>query len=350
MALPEGWEPRHVEAYTAWKQGDQNRLIEACVPEIRKLAYKLASTSRRRGSDELRQPSRFDRFEEGRKREAALGQAGLREAKEVADFEELYSAGCQAVLEAKGRYDLGTGTPFQAFAYKRIRGAMIDLLNEKRKQGPEQAHDSSQIKPAKAIERLVALVREGERDDSVLIGGMALFLERMDLEDWYGYIQSADFKVVRFFWGFLYQFADELDSKIGDKRLAMLYITTTRYWYLVFKHLAQRKTPQPVDISGPQHMEIIERRRKALGVRPAKVDDKQMGRMLRPDKKPIDGKTIARWREDMAEAGPPPFMREDGLFTLKSQEEWDAFTEYFLRINDPRAGRRLQRRRQQDSQ
>ncbi len=345
MALPEGWEPRHVEAYTAWKQGDQNRLIEACVPEITKLAYKLASTSRRRGSDELRQPSRFDRFEEGRKREAALGQAGLHEAKEVADFDELYSAGCQAVLEAKDRYDPETETPFQGYAYKRIWGAMIDLLNEKRKQSPEQAHDSSEITPAEAIERLVALDREGERDASVLIERMAPILECMDLEDWYCFIQSADFKVVRFFWWFLYQFADELDPKVGDKRLAMLYFATTRYWYLVFKHLDQRKTPQPVDISGPQHMEIIERGRKTLGMRPTKVDDKPMGRMLGKD-----GETIARWRKGMVEAGPPPFMKEDGSFTLKNQDEWDVFTEYFVRIADPRAGRRLQRRRQQDSQ
>jgi Sigma-70 region 2 len=345
MALPEEWEPRHVEAYTAWKQGDQNRLIKASVPEITKLAYKLASTSRRRGSDELRHPSRFDRFEEGRKREAALGQAGLREEKEVADFDELYSAGCQAVLEVKDRYDPETGTPFQGFAYKRIRGAMIDLLNEKRKQSPEQAHDSSEITPAKAIEELVALVEKGERDSSVFIEGVALFLEPMDLDGWHAFIQSADFKVVRFFWWFLYQFADELDPRIGrTKRRKMLGVATRRYWYLVFKAAADEGV-KPVDISGPQHMEIIERGRRAAGILPAKVDDAPMGENLGKN-----GKTITRWRKDMVEAGAPPVMEEDGSFTLKSQEDWDTVNEYFQKIADPRGWRRAQKRRQQDSE
>jgi RNA polymerase sigma factor (sigma-70 family) len=334
MALPEGWEPRHVEAYTAWKQGDQNRLIEACVPEIRKLAYKLASTSRRRGSDELRQPSRFDRFEEGRKREAALRQAGLREAKEVADFEELYSAGCQAVLEAKDRYDPETETPFQAFAYKRIRGAMIDLLNEKREQGPEQAHDSSEIPAAKAIEELVALVEKGEQDISVFIELVARYLEPKDLDGWRAFIQSADFKVVRFFWWFLYQFADELDLKVGrSKRIKMLGVATRRHWYLLFKAAADqgRKT---VDISGPLYMEIMERRRRTAGLLPAKVDDRLLGKVIARwlgRQKPIDGKTIGRWRRRLAEAR-----------VRSSTVDWNSIT-------DPRLGRRIERRRRQDS-
>jgi len=334
MALPELWKPRHVEAYTAWKQDDQNRLIEACVPEIRKLANGLASTSRRRGSDELRQPSRFDRFEESRNKEAALGQAGLREAKEVVDFDELYSAGCEAVLEVKDRYDPETGTPFQAFACKRIRGAMIDLLNEKRKRMSERAHNSSEITPAKAIEELVALVEKGERDSSVVIEELALILEPMDLDGWRAFIQSADFEVVRFFWWFLYQAADELDLNVGrNKRIKMLGIATRRHWYLLFKAAADQGR-NTVDISGPLYMEIIERIRRAAGLLPAKVDDRVLGKViarLLGRQKPIDGKTIGRWRRRLAEAR-----------VRSSTVDWNSIT-------DPRLGRRIERRRRQDS-
>jgi len=106
-----------------------------------------------------------------------------------------------------------------------------------------------------------------------------------------------------------------------------------------------------LNISGPQHLEIIERRRKAAKDYPAKLDDKQAGRLLSEDKKkPIDGKTIARWRKDMREVEAPPLIREDGSVTLNSQEDHDAWNEYFLRIRHPRVWRRRSSRRQQDSQ
>jgi hypothetical protein len=105
VSIPEWWNPQHVEAYRAWKHSDWNRLIKVCAPEIRKLARGLAVASRRGRSDELRQLSQHDRFNEDRKKEAALTQDGLREAREVAEFDDLYQAGCEAVLDTKQRYD-----------------------------------------------------------------------------------------------------------------------------------------------------------------------------------------------------------------------------------------------------
>jgi hypothetical protein len=65
-------------------------------------------------------------------------------------------------------------------------------------------------------------------------------------------------------------------------------------------------------------MEIVERGRKAFGVLPSKIDNRPLGRMLGKD-----GKTVARWREDMMKVGAPPLMREDGSFTLKSHRRLD---------------------------
>jgi len=122
------------------------------------------------------------------------------------------------------------------------------------------------------------------------------------------------FEIVRFFWWFLYQFADELDPKVGRaKREAMMGAATWRYYYLRFEAAAESGA-QFKEISGPLHMETIERQRKAYGARPAKIDNKPMGRLLRlgSSEKPMAGDTIRRWRERRAEAGAPPLMKEDG--------------------------------------
>lgn len=44
------------------------------------------------------------------------------------ELDDLIQAGYIGLLDAMGRYDEATGTPFQAFASLRIRGAMIDEL------------------------------------------------------------------------------------------------------------------------------------------------------------------------------------------------------------------------------
>jgi hypothetical protein len=160
------------------------------------------------------------------------------------------------------------------------------------------------------------------------------------------------FEIVRFFWWFLYQRADELDLRMdGAKRKQMLGVATLRYWYLYFKN-AVDSGAKFVETSGPLHMESIERQRKAQGVYPSKVDDKPMGRLLRlrSDERRIDGKTIARWRNDMAATGSPPFVKEDGSFALRSQEEFDAIAEYCMRSAAPRMWRRVQRRCQRNSE
>jgi hypothetical protein len=277
----------------------------------------------------------------------------LREVKEVIDPDELFGAGCDALLDAMTRYDPGRGISPQKFAYKRVRGAMLDLLDEKRKRENEQAlPDGPEEAPRDPTEQLVALAEQGESDDSFLIEQVALFLSRQEsLEDWRAFIQSASFELVRFFWWFLYQYADELDPKVGRaKRLNMMGAATWRYYELRFE-AAAKSGAQFKEISGPLHMDTIEKQRKADGVLPARMDNKPMGRLLRfrSGEKPIAGDTIRRWRELRAEAGPPPLMKEDGSFRLESQEDFDAFAEDLLRIADPRAWRRLQRRRQQNS-
>src|SRR5215208_5482497 len=210
VSIPEEWGQREREAYWAWEKRDDTGLIRACEPLIRSLAKSIAKDARRGRSDDLSQPSRHHGFEQGRQREAALAEDGLREALEVVDFDDLYSVGCQAVLAVKERYDPDRKKPFQAFAYKRIRGAMRDLLAEKQKREAEQASlGSSEVAPLDPTAQLVALAEQGEFDDSFIIEQVALFLSGHEtLDDWRDFIESAPFEVVRFFWWFLYQFAD----------------------------------------------------------------------------------------------------------------------------------------------
>ncbi len=313
MNIPEGWNQRDEDAYRAWKKRNHTGLIKAYEPQIKRLARSIARASRRGKNDELRHLSGYGRHEVGRQREASLGQDSLRQAIEIVDPDELYQEGCEALLDAASRYDPKRG-PFWRFAYKRVRGAMRDLRDTRERKAEQTSNESSKVAVATPIEEYVALLNERERDDSIELA--VLFLERPTLEDWHNLIQDSSFKVVRFFWWFLYQFADQLDPRIGrTKRRKLLGVVTRRYWYLVFKAAADEGV-KPVDISGPQHMESIERGRRAARILPAKVDDAPMGEKLGKN-----GKTITRWRKDMVEAGAPPLVEEDGSFTLKSQED-----------------------------
>jgi Sigma-70 region 2 len=339
--ISEGWSQRDQEAYRAWKKGNQTGLINAYEPLIKGLARSIARASRRGKNDELRQFSQYGRREEGCQREANLRQDGLRQAVEVVDPDELYQEGCEALLDAASRYDPKRG-PLWRFAYKRVRGAMRDLRDTIEREAQQTSDESSKAAAlATPIEELVALLNkklvtplsEKERDDSVEY--VALFLERQTLDDWYDLIQNTSFEVVRFFWWVLYQYADELDFlKVGrSKRIKKLGVATRRHWHLVFM-AATDQGRKLVNISGPLYMEIIERGRRADGLLPAKVDDQVLGKVIAPwlgREKPIDGKTIGRWRRRIAKARDRP-----------STVDWNSIT-------DPRLGRRIERRRRQNS-
>jgi DNA-directed RNA polymerase specialized sigma subunit len=139
MSINQRWSQRDQEALRAWERGDQNGLIKAYEPDVRKLAERFGQDSRRNKSDELRLHSQDARYEEGRLREAASAEDGLRKIIEVADPDELYQVGCEALLDAADRCDPKRGVPPLGFAYKRIRGVMLDLLAKRRKLETEQA-------------------------------------------------------------------------------------------------------------------------------------------------------------------------------------------------------------------
>jgi hypothetical protein len=268
--IPEGWAQSEREAFWAWEKGDDTGLIKACNPLIRRLAKSIAKDARRGRSGELSQPSRHRGFEQGRQKEAALAEDGLREALDVVDFDDLYHVGCQAVLAVKNRYDPDRKKSYQAYAYKRIRGARRDLLAEKQKREAEQAiFNNSEVAPIDPTAQLAALAEQGELDDSFITEHVALFLSRYEtLDDWRDFIENAHFEIVRFFWWFLCKFADDLDPKVGKvKRLRMMGLATNRYFVLRLK-AAVDAGAKCINISGPQYLEIIERERKAAKAYP----------------------------------------------------------------------------------
>lgn len=55
---------------------------------------------------------------------------GLRQLLGGIGFDECESAGYEALVRAALRYDPSTGVPFMAFAYQRVRGAMVDAARE----------------------------------------------------------------------------------------------------------------------------------------------------------------------------------------------------------------------------
>jgi Sigma-70 region 2 len=294
------------------------------------LARAFARRSRR-GSDELHPVA-----------EAEFAEAGLYEDRGVADFDELCQVGREAVLEIRDRYNPERG-PFQTFAYLRVRGAMVDSLRAQQPH-PEEEHDSGGVSLATALGVAVRRIQSGEQVDSGFFEALYDALRDTTPEGWRDIMQEADSAIVRFFWGFLHRFADVVASEIGeDKRKAMLAVTTMRYWQLRFARAVDSGAPLR-DISGPQHMEIIERGRKASGHLPSKVDDRPLGRMFGKD-----GKTVARWRTTLKEAGAPPLMREDGSFSLQSQDDWDEWVDYWMRVAEPQSWDRLQKRLQREA-
>src|SRR5262245_57360595 len=46
------------------------------------------------------------------------------------ELNDLVSVGMMGLIDAAGRYRASTGVPFEAFARRRIRGAMLDALRD----------------------------------------------------------------------------------------------------------------------------------------------------------------------------------------------------------------------------
>jgi RNA polymerase sigma factor FliA len=74
-----------------------------------------------------------------------------------ASLDELTSAGYEGLVEAAQRYDPGTGVPFTAFAYRRVKGAMIDHA---RRNAPALRRRSRALALLQASE---ALLEQAER-------------------------------------------------------------------------------------------------------------------------------------------------------------------------------------------
>lgn len=83
-----------------------------------------------------------------------------------------------------------------AMLNKRIRGAMLDALDEIRERETEQAPPGgSAAVPPDPTRQFLALIEEREWDDSSFTEGVALFLSGHEtLDDWRAFIQSAPFE------------------------------------------------------------------------------------------------------------------------------------------------------------
>ena len=302
MSIPQGWEPRHVEALRVWESGDIHRLCELCDHEIgsaaRRVAYKL----------------------------------GFRDA--IEQLQEEF--GCKGVEKAAKRYDPGKGVPFQAYARQ-------DIYWETRR-------------GAEALLKSVPEIDEGpgyveEEDTGQRWPSLEVALASLTLEEWRDVIKGLDKDNLARLRSYMdthrTRLVEEL-SRLAEERGEPRGRGERRYWYIrlrVFEKIADNVLSRPgtklVEVSGPQKMEIIERRRKAMRKLPAKVDDRAMGRIF--DK---DGKTIARWRRDTKKLGVPSTMKEDGSFALKGPEDWQEWFEYSVRVGAPDTWWRLQRRQQ----
>jgi RNA polymerase sigma factor FliA len=64
-------------------------------------------------------------------------------------FDECESAGYEALVRAALRYDPGKGVPFAAFAYPRLRGAMLDAA---RRASPDRRRLARALKLVEAVE------------------------------------------------------------------------------------------------------------------------------------------------------------------------------------------------------
>ena len=292
-SIPESWEPRHREALEAWQQGDVERLCEICEPEVGRAARRVSYK---------------------------FGLTGL--------FEQLQDYGRKGVEKAARRYDPSKGVPFQAYAWK-------DIYWETRR-GAEAL-----LKSAPEIDEEPGYVEEEKGGR-----GLEAALASLSLERWRDAIKGLGEEDLACLRSFMDTNRTRLVRELGKVGLGERKYS--RYWWIrfrVFEKIADNVLSPPatklVVVSGPQKMEIVERRRRAMGKLPARVDDRAMGRVF--DK---DGKTIARWRRDTTEFGVPPTMKDDGSFALKSPEDWEEWFEYSVRIGAPGTWRRLQRRQQ----
>jgi hypothetical protein len=347
----EGWKLRHREALRAYKRSDPGRLIELCGSEIEAEA----------------------RYHEKTFRGAV-------------PFDELAQAGRKAILEYWERYDYNRGVPFQAFIRPHIRGKMLDLIGATfeleseqryfayeaalqsiggyeaegaipaRKDdhevvysalhallGGETHHDRAQkygnaesLESEKAVRELVRLAEEGERDESAIVEQIEAVLALIRLEDW-RYVVERNAEVARFFGSFLSQDYKELPRKYQE----MMVIASEAYWKSVFREAAKTGRDFTV-ISGPLDMVVLQRQHKIRNPWAKPISCRQLSKLLG-----VSDKTIRAWQKRIEEAGPPPLLREDGSYTLKGQENLDAWTDYWNRIADPRSWRRLHRRWQE---
>jgi hypothetical protein len=98
------------------------------------------------------------------------------------------------------------------------------------------------------------------------------------------------------------------------------------------------------EISRPLDMMVIELRHRQLNPSAPPLSDRQLARLLgRSDK------TIRAWKERIEAAGPPPpTLRADGSVSVRG-EDLDDWMVYLSGIEDPRFLRRIERRRQQES-
>ena len=104
----------------------------------------------------MQQDEQFVREYEGFVRGTALqtrAQLGL-----DAPVEDLVAFGFQGLLEARARFDAAKGVPFRAFAYYRVRGAVLDGVRRMARL-PRRAY--ARLKAAEALDRFAESTAEG---------------------------------------------------------------------------------------------------------------------------------------------------------------------------------------------
>jgi hypothetical protein len=221
--------------------------------------------------------------------------------------------------------------------HRLVHSALQSLLADESQHGRAQKANKESLDPGKAINELVRLVEEGERDESAILEQLEIVFDLIDLEDW-RYVVESDATVARYFGALLGQVEVK---QLPSKYRKMLVIAVEEHWGNVFG-AAEKAGASFTNISGPQHMAILQRRHKIRNPSAKPLSARKLSKALG-----VSDKTITAWEERIEEAGPPPLLKEDGSFTLKSQQDWDKWVEYWTRIADPISWRRLQRRQQQ---
>jgi hypothetical protein len=287
-------EQRHTEARQAWEQGDLDSLCRLCDLEIRTAVRKAIGNN-----PELN------------------GTEGINE--------ELRVFARRGVEKAAKRYKPSEGR-FQAYAWQDIywetrRGAEgISRLGYELNQAPEDV--------------------SVEQEPQALRHQLAAALNSSSTGWWIERIDGLDRDMLGVLRSFLDASRDELIREIGE----------SKYWSIrnhVFLKGLVSALRQPGarfrEISGPQHMMIVERMYKRLNPLAPPLSNRQLARMFgRSDK------TIKAWKERIVDSGsPPPTLRDDGSLTMKG-EDLDDWMLYLASIEDPRFKRRLERRAQNE--